>query len=490
MKRLHALTFKSYIGPFILTFFIAVFLLLMQFLWKWIDDLVGKGLELNVLGELLMYASVSLVPMALPLSILLSSIMTFGNMGEYNELLALKSSGVSLQRIMAPLVIIVFLISVAAFFFSNNVLPFTNLKMGSLLYDIRHQRPELNLKPGVFNNEIDGYSMKIGRKDHTNNMMYRIMIYNHTKNDGNVNVTIADSGFMSLTEDEQYLIFTLFNGHSYSEMLHERDKKYKQDYPHRRDNFEEERIIIDMSGFEFTRTDEKLFRQNYQMLNVKQLSYAVDSLQGKLSERQTNFNNNLKKTYYFKKEIKDSARLAKLSAGQDIYDVEPNSFNESFEELNHSGKMKVIDVAQNYARTTKTYLSSTSLNTLAQQKWIRRHQVEWHKKFTLAFACFILFFIGAPLGAIIRKGGVGMPTVVSVLFFIMYYIISIAGEKYVRSGILQPYVGMWISSFILLPLGIFLTYKATTDSMILNIDTYFSFFKKFFNKENNQESVS
>lgn len=459
----------------------------MQFLWKWIDDLVGKGLELDVIAELLLYASVSLVPMALPLSILLSSIMTFGNMGEYNELLALKSAGVSLQRIMTPLIVLVIFISIAAFFFANNVLPYTNLKMGSLLYDIRHQRPELNIKAGIFNNEIDGYSIKIKEKDNSTNLMHKIMIYNHTNNNGNLNVTVADSGYMRLTADEQYLIFTLYNGFSYNEMRFDRNKKYKYNYPHRRDKFEEELIIIDMSGFEFTRTDEKLFRQNYQMLNLNQLAYAIDSLENKLDERRRNFNKNLNKTYYFKKEVKDSARKAKLLENKDSIIEMAISFEDNFSDLSYSNKMKVIDVAQNYARTTKTYMSSMSSNTLAQQKWIRRHQVEWHKKLTLSFACFILFFIGAPLGAIIRKGGIGMPTVVSVLFFIMYYILSISGEKYVRSGVLQPEIGMWISSAVLLPLGIFLTYKATTDSVILKVDTYFAFFKRIFNSK--KESI-
>jgi len=463
----------------------------MQFLWKYIDDLVGKGLELKVIAELLMYASAGLVPMALPLSILLSSIMTFGNMGEHNELLALKSSGISLQRIMTPLIVLVIFISISAFFFSNNVLPYTNLKMGSLLYDIRHQRPELNIKPGIFNDRIDGYSIKIGQKDNTKNMMYNVMIYDHTDKKGNIHVTTADSGKMNLTADEQYLIFDLYNGNSYNELVGKKTRTGIKTYPHRQDHFKEEQIILEISGFEFTRTNENLFRQNYQMLNIKQLDKAVDSLQKKLNERRKSFKKNLNKTYFFKKEIKDTVRIDKLMKEKDIYAVAPINFDSAFAKLNYKTKIKVIDGAQNYARTTKTYLSSISDNTIAQNRWIRRHQIEWHKKFTLSFACFILFFIGAPLGAIIRKGGIGMPTVVSVLFFILYYIISITGEKYVRSGVLQPFVGMWLSSFVLLPLGAFLTYKATTDSVILKIDTYFEFFKKLFgNKSKTSETES
>jgi len=279
------------------------------------------------------------------------------------------------------------------------------------------------------------------------------------------------------------MILTLYHGHTYNELVNSKDRKHKYSYPHRQDYFEEERIIMELSGFEFQRTDEKLFRQNYQMLNIDQLQYAVDSLDQRHFDRRHTFNKNLDKTYYFKKEIKDTARIAKLKKTEDPYAVQKINFDSTFTAMSLASKLKVVDVAMNYARTTKTYVQSSAENLHAQKRWIRRHEIEWHKKFTLSFACFILFFIGAPLGAIIRKGGIGMPTVVSVLFFILYYIISITGEKYVRSGVLEASQGMWISSFILLPLGIFLTYKATTDSVILNIDTYFTFFKKVFGIE-------
>ncbi len=218
VKRLHLLILRSYLGPFILTFFISLFLLLMQFLWKYIDELVGKGLDVWVIGELLLYASASLVPMALPLAILLSSIMSFGNMGEHYELIALKSAGISLLRIMRPLILLVFAISILAFFFSNNLMPYTNLKMGTLLFDVRHQRPEISIREGVFDNSIEGMSLKVGKKDPRTNMLYRIMIYDHSKNDGNLVVTVADSGHMKLVDKDRYLILTLFNGHSYAEV--------------------------------------------------------------------------------------------------------------------------------------------------------------------------------------------------------------------------------------------------------------------------------
>lgn len=478
MKKIHLLVIKSYIGPLVATFFISLFLLLMQFLWKYVDDLVGKGLEFLVIAELLTYASASLVPMALPLAILLSSLMTFGNMGEHNELIALKSSGISLQRIMFPLILLSIVISGGAFFFSNNVMPYTNLKFGALLFDVRHQRPELDIKAGVFYNGLEGASIKIGRKDKKSNMLYKLMIYDHSKRDGNMNVTIADSGTMRVTDDKKYLVFTLFDGASYAEMKEEK-KKYET-YPHRRDEFKEQRIIFELVGYGLERSDENLFKHNYQMLNLSQLAHADDSLSKALKQKKRTFANNLLRSNYFKKEDKqrvfnlDTTKTFKFDSTSIIMLNVDSVFNAS----GNGVKAKVISQALNYARTTQSYINSTESNLIGKRKWLARHRIEWHRKFTLSFACLILFFIGAPLGAIIRKGGLGMPVVISVLFFVIYYIISISGEKYVKTGVLPASQGMWISSIILFPLGIFLTYKATTDSVILNIDTYFNFFKK------------
>jgi lipopolysaccharide export system permease protein len=478
LKKIHLLVVKSYIGPLIATFFISLFLLLMQFLWKYIDDLVGKGLDFLVIAELLMYASASLVPMALPLAILLSSLMTFGNMGEHNELIALKSAGISLQRIMFPLIVLSIIISTGAFFFSNNVMPYTNLKFGALLFDVRHQRPELDIKAGVFYNGLEGYSIKIAHKDKKTNMLHNLMIYDHSERNGNLYVTVADSGTMKVTNDRRYLVFTLFDGASYAEMKEARNKN--ETYPHRRDEFKEQRIIFELTGYGLERSDENLFKHNYQMLNLKQLAHADDSLALKLEGKKTTFKNNLLRTNYFKKENKKrvyNKDTAQTFAFSDT-NVRVSNMDSVFNKMASKSKIKIIDNAMNFARTTQSYINSTTANLKGKEKWLNRHRIEWHRKFTLSFACLILFFIGAPLGAIIRKGGLGMPVVTSVLFFIIYYIISISGEKYVKTGVLPAAQGMWISSIILFPLGIFLTYKATTDSVILNIDTYFNFIKK------------
>lgn len=485
MKRLHTFIIKSYIGPLVLTFFISMFILLMQFLWKYIDDLVGKGLEGTIIAELLGYATFGLIPMALPLAILLSSIMTFGNLGENYELTALKASGISLLRVMHPLIILTVIISISAFFFSNNVLPLTNLKTAALLYDIRNQRPELNIKEGIFNNDLENYTLRAGRKDPKTNMMYNFMIYDHTKNKGNTTVTIADSAFMYVTDDKKYLVVHLYNGKGYEE-VRQNNKNRIGDYPHRQSRFDEQRLIFDMSGFELNRTDDALFKHHYQMLGLKGLSHAEDSLIKAYKHRQKNFAENLLKNNFFRVEVKmnelDTIMQAKERQLQKEIPDKTISIDSIFNKFEDNKRENILNVASNYASSTKSYINNTKEDFRGRLKWIRRHQIEWHKKFTLSFACFIFFFIGAPLGAIIRRGGLGMPVVVSVVFFIMYYIITLTGEKFARESVIPTFEGMWAASVILLILGIFLTYKAARDSSIMDINYYTSRIKILYNK--------
>ena len=474
MKKLHLFVLRTYAGPLIATFFVVVFILLMQFLWKYIDDLIGKGLELSVIAELLLYTSAGLVPLALPLAILLSSLMTFGNMGENFELTALKSAGISLQRIMSPLIILTVIMSIGAFYFSNRVLPYTNLKMRSLLYDVQQQRPEMQIREGIFYNGIDNYSIKISEKNHRTNMMYDIMIYDHTSKKGNLMVTIADSGFMRITEDKSYLVTTLYSGYNYEEMEERARQLQHRTYPHRNDRFSEQVLIIELSGFDLQRTDEEAFRHNSQMMNIDQLSMTIDSLDGVLSEQVSDHTGNLMNSSFFKKEayhrlVEDS--LEKTDKPPfDVWGLEQTLTNDQ--------KRRAFDQALVDARLVRNQIISTKTNFDWRNKLIRRYEIEWHRKFTLSFACLVFFFIGAPLGAIIRKGGLGMPAVISVLFFVIYYVIDISALKFVRELIIPPIPGIWISSLILLPVGIFLTYKATTDSVIMNTETYISYFKK------------
>lgn len=459
-----------------------IFILLMQFLWKYIDDLVGKGLETKILAEFLFYSSAIMVPMALPLAVLLSSLMTFGNLAENLELLAFKSSGVSLTRIMAPLTYVVVVLTIAAFFFANNVLPVSNLKLTALMHDIRRQRPELQIQPGVFDNTMEGYSIRIGDQDPKTNLLKDIWIYDHTDKAGNVSVTVADSGYMKMSSNEKHLMLTLFNGNSYVELQKTRKRNEPKTYPHRRDKFAKQEMLIELTGFGLNRTDQSLWKDSYSMMNLEQLTHFEDSLGQDIGNLQKSVKelvenstvNKKKRNLHINPASLDSAQRADLQPAYIALDVDS-----VFSAMNKVQKRRAVLQAINIARTNKSFVA-TNANTVEYKiKRLRRYQIEKHRKFTLAISCLIFFFIGAPLGAIIRKGGLGMPAIVSVLFFLVWYMISITGEKFVREDMIAPFAGMWLSSFLLIPLGVFISYKASRDSVIMNIESYFNFFKKF-----------
>ena len=460
MRKLHLFTIKSFLGPFIATFFIAIFLLLMQFLWKWIDDLVGKGLEINEIGELLFFASIRFVPLALPISMLLASVMTFGELGEKSELVAMQSAGVSLRRIMNPLIIFVVFISVGSFMFSNYVMRIANLKSGSLLYSIQKQKPALNIKAGVFYNGIEGYSIKVEEKSDDGQSLKNIIIYNHTSRNGNDNIIIAESGSMKLTKDERFLEFKLIDGYSY---LQEKGKRKK---PHRTTKFKEDLILFDLSAFDFKRTSTALYKGHYAMLNNQQLNNAIDSLKQKLNQRQELIKENVIEKY----------NLSKLEK----VDTEIKSLDSTFANFQ---KTRMYDFAINKLRTLKSVANSNKSDLDYREYIIRKHQIEWHRKISLAIACIILFLIGAPLGTIIRKGGFGMPVMISVFFFVFYHVINIIGEKAAKEATLSVVEGMWIANLIFLPIAIFLSYKTSKGIIIFDSSIYTNPFRKLFTRQ-------
>jgi lipopolysaccharide export system permease protein len=571
LKQLHKLLIKTFIKPLVATFFVAQFILILQFLWQHIDDLAGKGLEWQVIAELLLYASASLVPLALPLAVLLSSIMTFGNLGESLELTAIKSSGISLQKFMKPLIILVTFLSIGGFFYANHVIPYANLKALSLKYDIKKQREELQIREGIFYNDIEGYSIKVGHKNPRTKLMKDIMIYQHDKDIGNAQVTVADSGYIKMTTDETKLLVILYNGKTFEEMEKGRKSNSRRDekkYPYQERKFDKETLLLDISGFNFKRTDEGLFKDNYQMLKLSELKKNKDSLVEKYNNRalelskeldnnvfmsdkfkslasrrrdprvQTNSNNPnpgnqdsnnipgqvsskrknpdtnqttsptllfartdsnfrtdtnkyLYSLFHSEREKKVNYVLRNDSAENDLRSREfiasktkpPKNegefdFETFFDSLSTDKKTSIIHHALGNARRNSKNITNSKRIFEQRQKNIYKHQIYWHKKLTLSFACIIFFFIGAPLGSIIRKGGLGTPLVISVILFIIYYIISITGENFVEKGVLPAVAGMWLSSLIFLPVGIFLTYKATNDSMILNTETYMKTIKK------------
>jgi len=468
MKKIYALVIKSYTGPLLATFFVSLFILLMQFLWQYIDDLVGKGLETYIIAELLFYASATFVPLALPLAILLSSLMTFGNLGEHYELVAMKSSGVSLRTIMKPMIILSFLISGFAFYFSNNVLPVANLKFRSLLYDVRKKKLAVNIKEGIFYNDMEDFTIRVGKKGKDGKSIYKVMIYNHTGKWGNTDVTVADSGYMESTPDGRYLIFTLFDGYNYQDKLDQKDSKKSN--PFQRTFFKEEQRKFDLSAFELSRTNENLFKNNYQMLNITQLDYFIDSIGISIRDRRLNLAQNFTRNYKSFLNF-DSTYIR----GSDTSIVVAENFPGKF---TGEERVKITSSALTSARNMKKTLDYHLQSIAGSEELLIKHEIVWHRKFTLSFACLVLFFIGAPLGAIIRKGGLGLPAVVSILFFILYHILSMIGEKSALKGAIAVPTGMWLSSVILLPLGFFLTIKATTDSPLMDMDIWNKVFMK------------
>lgn len=467
MKRLYLLILRSYLGPLILTFFIALFILVMQFLWKYIDDLVGKGLPWYVVGQLLFYASTTFVPLALPLAILLSSLMTFGNLGERYELVAVKSAGISLSTFMRPLVVLSVLISVFAFFFSNNVLPVTNLKFKSILYDVRQQKLALNIREGIFYNGIDGYVMRINKKEEDGITIRDVMIYDHSSRMGNTTVTKAESGTMIQSPDGNFLELTLFNGYNYDE---KNDRRNDLKRPFQRTWFAEQYRKFDLSQFKMMRTNEELFRNHYQMLNLKQLTKSEDSLKQEINSRRDGLLRSTELSYYFNTQI-DSGRIQIPEK-----ETKVNNRIPAMQGMNKEELLQAHESALNAAKNARNNIEFSKNDLKERTVLVHKHEVEWHRKFTLSIACLVLFFIGAPLGAIIRKGGLGLPLVISIVFFVIYHVISMTGEKSVKAGQMDPVIGMWLSSAVLLPLGVILTLKATTDSPLFDPDIWKRFF--------------
>ncbi|MGQ7870530.1 LptF/LptG family permease [Sunxiuqinia sp. sy24] len=480
MKRLHLFILKTFFGPFLMTFFIVVFVLLMQFLWKYIDDMVGKGLEWSIVAELLLYASFALIPMAFPLAMLLASIMTFGNLGENYELVAIKASGISLFRIMRPLIVVAIALSLFAFYFSNNILPKTNLKFGALLVSVKKQKPEMIISEGVFTNEIDGYSIKVERKSNKSNMLYGLMIYDHRDNKGNIKVTVADSGSMKISEDKKYMVMTLYDGQSATNL--EPNKRGKnRTFAFRRERFGKEVATIPLEGFDFQRTDENRMRSAYKMMNMNQLTNQEDSLYNEYSARVRRFAISMN---YPKPLTSAVLNLTQpIDSLKKDYHVQADTlvnFEELYQSLDTHVQNELLSTALGQARSNQQTINQNLNELYSRKNFINKVTMEKHRKFTWSVACLIFFFIGAPLGAIIRKGGLGMPVVVSILMFITYYMVSISGEKFAREDMWNMTNGMWFSTYLFLPLGMFLTYKSANDSGLLNIETYQHNLKRLF----------
>lgn len=509
IKKLHWLFVRTFVGPFIGTFFIALFLLLMQTIWKYLEDLVGKGLELSVIFEFIFLFAIHLIPMALPLAILLSSIMVFGNLAERYELVAIKSAGVSLLRAMIPMFVISIILSIAAFYTANNFIPKANLSWGALLYDVTQKKPALNITDNVFFKDIDGYSIRVGKKHDDNQTIEDIIIYiDNRRYSGNNNILVAKKGKMSIDEDQQYMTLYLEDGKRYQEVV--TDPKYKETMPHNLMEFKDYTLTIDLGELQLNRTDKERFSEDHRMLNTEQLKTRIDSLTLYIAKKKRGLYRYIEPYFHIPTDtiqVEDNNVTARfnhllaLGSKSKTEVMEPDT-GIAPEKQVLLGKLKsngidsrrrnkktallekenVVERAIQNTNNVKRMSVNNIDDTKAQRELRAKYQVEWHRKYTLAVSCILLFFVGAPLGAIIKKGGFGLPLVVSLLLFIVYYIINVFGEKLVKEGQLDAITGMWMSTFVLFPLAIFLTYKASTDSRLFDSDSW-SKILRIFTKE-------
>jgi lipopolysaccharide export system permease protein len=559
VKKLDLLIVKAFIGPFVATFFITLFVLVLQFFWLYIDDVVGKGIDMFTVARLIMYVSATLVPLALPLAVLLSSIMTFGNLGETFELIAIKSAGISLLRFMRPLFLVTLVISVVAFFFNNNVLPVANLKMNTLKYDIIVSKPAFDIKEGVFYDKIEGYVIKIGKKEKDDSTIRNVVIYEQNNKGLQDNIIVAEKGKMIVTPDKKALEFILQDGTSYQE----EGERSTTNTQFTRMGFKEYRKVLDLSSFKMNKTDDSAFRNNYQMLTMKQLSHNIDSLE----KVNNNFRKkaageirlNLKFTPLLdttgwvvleKTPAPPSAFLRPLATVQDSLtsawkaaikrqdslkgvgaapskvaskvvapgavaskvtsptsspappskgpgSASPGSKSGvpasvvtgvplsktppevSFADLlPDSVRTAVLERSISAVNNTKISLDQPTLLFDTDENNLREHEIAWHEKLTLAVACLVMFLIGAPLGSIIRKGGIGMPLVIAVIFFVIFFLLNNFGKKFVKQDVLTPIGGMWMATYVLGPIGLFLVYKALHDSQLFNKEFYFRIIRR------------
>lgn len=472
IKKLDIYILKNYLLLFAGTFFICLFIFIMQFIWQYIDDLVGKGLSWEVLAEFFFYASLTLVPMSLPLAVLLASLISFGNMGEKLELLSMKAAGVPLIRILSPIFIVASLICVASFFFQDRIQPKATRQLATLLWSMRQKSPELDIPEGIFYSDIPGYSIFVQHKDTKTGMLHGVMIYSTQGGYDKMEIVLADSARLQGTEDHKHLKLTLYGGERFRNMDSQTGNMLKANIPYMRETFITE---VDMIPFDanFNMMDANLFNGDAKTKELTQILNGIDSL-NHVSDSIGQHYRKMAKSQYLKGHFPtngDSVKIHEKLLAQAPIDS-------AFMSLTPDQKKNVIKNALSSAQSTKAEFEFRAMTTESTNSTIRRHHMEARKKFSHSLACLIFFFIGAPLGAIIRKGGLGVPVVVSVLVFIFYYIINAAGEKMAKTGEWAVWFGIWLSTMVLTPIGLFLISKANKDSVVFNIEGYQNFFKR------------
>lgn len=462
IKKLDILVLRSFIGPFIATFFLTLFVLILQFFWLWIDDYVGKGIDTSTMLRLIVYLSATMVPMALPLAILLSSIMTFGNLGETFELVAIKSAGIGLLRFMRPLLIVSLLLSGMAFMFNNNVIPVATLKMKTLHYDLVNKKPAFDLKEGVFYTTIPNYSIKVAKKE-KDSILRDVIIFENSPGPQD-NIIVAERGIMRVSADKQFLEFSLYNGWRNEE----RGQRYNTSSEYIRLGFKEYKKVLDLSSLILVETNDSTYKDRYEMLSVSQLGRAIDSLEKHSTKYGERGQRELAVYLGFLKNIDTGWQEVKAPP------VKVDSFKKLIPDTSYR---EVLEQSISYANSLKSAMEGMAADYNARRKDLRMHLITWHEKFSMSLAVLVLFLIGAPLGSIVRKGGLGTPVIFAVIFFVIFFLLNNFGKKFVKEDVLQPVAGIWLATAVLVPIGLFLIYKALHDSTLFNKEIYFRLFR-------------
>ena len=470
IKKIDIFVFKAYSLLFVGTFFICLFIFMMQFMWRYVDELIGKGLTLDVLAHFFYYAGLTLIPMSLPLAILLASLITFGNLGERFELLSMKAAGIPLIRILQPIIIFNILLCIGSFYFQNVTGPEAQKKFYTLIYSMKQKSPELEIPEGIFYSEIPGYNIFVEKKGKENGMLYGVMIYSTTDGYEDAQIVLADSAELKTTADEKHLMLTMYAGERFRNMQAQGNMMARANVPYMRETFIQETDLIPFDN-NFNMMDANVFSGSAQTKNLREIETGLDSLAHKSDSIGRSLFAYLQNTTYRRKvniASQDSAKIARQTL----------NFDTLYSQLTVSQQQSILRNAMQKSTVATNEYEFRGLISKDIDQSTRTHWVEWHKTFTLSLACLFFFFIGAPLGAIIRKGGLGVPVVISVTIFIFYYIINVSGEKMAKSGEWVPWFGEWLSSMVLCPIGIFLTYKANKDSAVFNIEAYINVIRK------------
>ncbi len=469
LKKLHTLTIKSFLPPFIITLFVSVFLFfLVEVVITYLDDLIGKGLKTTDLIKLFVYAWIAIVPQCIPLAVLLAAIMSFGNMAENYELAAMKSSGLSLFKIIKPVFVLIVILAGLTFLFNNFILPTVHLKSQSLLFDIRQKKPSVSIKEGIFYNKIENYSIRVGKKSANKDTLKDIYIYDHSSQMGNTVQMYANTGKITTTSDTSALVLILRDGNRYAEEVNNASSSTKKQLSQL--NFKQLQVNIELVDFKLKRTDENAFKGHEEMLNIWQIDSVADSTKRRLNKRIVELTRQ-SSDYFFTR----TSTFINAKQNNEVQNI-----NQFIDSLKPTEYYRVIENAQTNARSNLSYIDASISNIERDEMEINQFLVEWHKKIVVCFACIILFFVGAPLGAIIKKGGLGLPVVVAVLFFLAYFILTEAFTSLAYEGTMPVWQAMWAPLLIFLPISIFLTYKAAKDSAIFDVTIYYTWFTKLF----------